>query len=66
MYFIYITGDQFANSTPIFIGDKHEANFISQPGICWNDTLIIDNRDFVYEVNTWMQPSLMKSKENIT
>jgi hypothetical protein len=37
--------------TKILLGDKHAARFISQVRIYWNDTVIVENLAFVYEVN---------------
>jgi hypothetical protein len=40
-----------SQSTIVFIGDKHEANFFRQLRIYYNDTLITESLDFVDETN---------------
>jgi hypothetical protein len=38
-------------ATIVFLCNKQEANIILQVSICCNKTLIVDNLDFIYELN---------------
>jgi hypothetical protein len=49
--FVFTTDTLLTQVTTVFIGDKQTAGFFNQELICCNDTLIVDNLDFIYDLN---------------
>jgi hypothetical protein len=58
--FICTTDVQFEPATSVFFGHKDSTGFFSQARILCNDTLIVENLDFIHELNILFQFIPMK------